>query len=132
ALRLLAHHGITDVVVNVHHLADALQDSLGDGSKYGVNIAYSVEEEILGTGGGLKRMHRLFDDTFVVVNSDTLVDVDLDAALERHRELGALATMVLRKDPKQADFGQIEINDAGYVRKLLGQGDAEGENLTPY
>ncbi|MEZ4270534.1 MAG: sugar phosphate nucleotidyltransferase [Myxococcota bacterium] len=53
ALKLLAYHGITDVIVNAHHLARCLQDALGDGSAFGVKITYSFEEDILGTGGGL-------------------------------------------------------------------------------
>jgi len=126
ALKLLAHHGITDVVVNLHHLGRPLREQLGDGGKFGVQITYSEEEEILGTGGGLKRMHEHFsDDSFVVLNSDTIVDVDLTALLAAHRKSGALATMVLREDPQQERYGQIEIDSTGQIRKLLGQGEAD-------
>ncbi len=132
ALKLLAHHGITDVIVNVHHLGKLLKESLGDGANFGVSITYSEEEEILGTGGGLKKMHALLeDDTFVVVNSDTVLDLDLAAVIAAHRANEALATMVLRQDPRQGEFGQIEIEQDGRVRKILGQGVAKAP-VQPY
>ena len=120
ALKLLAHHGITDVIINLHYLGKAIRDSLKDGADYGVNITYSEEEEILGTGGGLKRMHEHLDGTTVVVNSDTVLDLDLHAAMREHRERGALATMVLREDPRRDEFGQIEIDHAGHIVRILG------------
>jgi NDP-sugar pyrophosphorylase family protein len=126
ALKLLSFHGITDVIVNLHHLRDKLREAVGDGADYGVRITYSEEEEILGTGGGLKKMHeQLQESTFVVVNSDSIVDVDLFAAIEAHKRAGALATMVLRDDPASAEFGQIEVDQSARIRRILGQG-AEG------
>jgi mannose-1-phosphate guanylyltransferase len=131
ALKLLAYHGITDVIVNLHHRGAVLQEALGDGSAYGVSITYSEEEEILGTGGGLKKMHeQLSDDTFVVVNSDTLLDVNLHAALAAHRERNALATMVLREDKRKGEFGRIEIDKSGRIRRILGHGGPDGESLS--
>ena len=140
ALRLLAHHGITDIIVNLHHLGKQLRETLGDGSAYGVAITYSEEPEILGTGGGLKKMHQALDDTFVVVNSDTILDVDLHAVLSAHRKHQALATMILRRDPEQSSYGQIEIDGVGRVRRILGHMSPTDERnakevearITPY
>lgn len=123
SLRLLAANDITDVIVNVHHLGRTLMDELGDGSDYGVNILYSEEEEILGTGGGLKRMQSVLDETFVVLNSDSLIDLDLPAAIAAHRANGALATMVLREDPAVADYGAIEIDGERQIQRILGEGN---------
>ena len=121
-LKLLAYHGIHEVIVNVHHLGKQLKEALGDGSQYGVEITYSEEDEILGTGGGLKKMHEaLADDTFVVLNSDTVLDVDLHAVIDFHRRQRSLATMVLREDPEQEQYGQIEIDDHGRIQRILGQ-----------
>ncbi len=132
ALKLLAHHGITDVIINLHHLGRSIRDALGDGADFGVQITWSEEEEILGTGGGLKRMHEhLADGTFVVVNSDTIVDVDIAAAVAQHKRRGALATMVLREDPRQGEFGQIEVDAAGRIRRILGHGES-ADALKPY
>ncbi|RYF06642.1 MAG: NDP-sugar synthase, partial [Deltaproteobacteria bacterium] len=123
ALKLLAFHGITDVLMNLHHLGDSIRDALGDGQKFGVRLRYSSEDEILGTGGGLKRVHEKLLCTTVVVNGDTLCDVDLFAALQAHRRSGALATMVLRPDDSAADYGQIEVDARDRIVRILGQGD---------
>jgi len=126
SLSLLASHGIKEVIVNTHHLGDELKAALGNGEAYGVSIEYSDEEEILGTGGGLKKMHeQLSDDTFVVVNSDTLIDLDLGRVLDFHRAHGALATMVLREQPDEGGYGQIEIDAAGRIRRILGNGEQQ-------
>jgi len=128
SLTLAAHHGIRDIIVNLHHLGKTIKEALADGEPYGVQITYSEEEELLGTGGALKKMcASLEDDTFVVLNSDTIVDIDLHALIETHRSSGALATLVLRADPRQGEFGQIEIDETGRIRRILGQGTALGE-----
>jgi mannose-1-phosphate guanylyltransferase/phosphomannomutase len=124
ALHLLRYHGITDVFLNLHHLGRSLREVLGDGADYGVHLTYSPEEEILGTGGGLKKIHEKLRHTVVVVNSDTLIDVDLHAALAAHRRSGALATMVLREAPERGNFGQIEIDAQMRIVRILGQGPA--------
>jgi NDP-sugar pyrophosphorylase family protein len=132
SIKLLAHHGINDIIINLHHLGKAIREALGDGEAYGVRITYSEEEEILGTGGGLKKMHeQLADETFVVVNSDTILDLDLHQLIDSHTRRGALATMVVRTDPRQAEFGQIEVDQSGRMRKILGHGECD-EPLRPF
>ncbi|MEM6732851.1 MAG: NDP-sugar synthase [Myxococcota bacterium] len=122
SLKLLAANEITEVVVNTHHLGKTLKDRLGDGSDYGVSITYSEEEEILGTGGGLKRMQSVLDETFVVLNSDSVIDLDLPAALAAHRAAGAIATMVLREDSNVEGFGAIDVDQENRVQRILGEG----------
>lgn len=132
ALRLLKYNGIEDVIINLFHGGKVIREALGDGSDYGVHITYSEEEELLGTGGGLKRMHeQLSEETFVVVNSDALIDIDLRQAIAAHRRHGALATMVLREDPRQSEYGQIETDPSGRIRRILGHGEC-GDALKPY
>jgi NDP-sugar pyrophosphorylase family protein len=132
ALKLMAKAGITEVIVNLHHLGKAIKEALGDGEAFGVKITWSEEEEILGTGGGLKKMHEALErETFVVINSDTIIDLDLKAAISMHRRKKALATLVLRADPRQEEFGQIEVDERGRIRRILGQG-AAGGGVKPY
>lgn len=129
-LRLLAHHGIKDVIINLHHLGNKIRDALGDGEAYGMKISYSQEEEILGTGGGLKKKHEeLQHETFVVLNSDTIMDVNLTEVIARHHKSGALSTLVLRQDPRQQEFGQIEIDEQYRIRKILGHGADDNEDV---
>lgn len=72
----LAQAGITDVVINVSWLADQIQDTLGDGNTYGVNITYSIEsEQALETGGGIFQALAYFQgEPFLVVNGDIWTD----------------------------------------------------------
>ena len=129
----LKRFGIAEIVVNLHHRPQALRDLLGDGAAFGVAIAYSEEApDILGTGGGIRRALPLLGrGTFCVVNGDALFAPDLAGAVEAHRRSGALATMVVRRDPDAATFGAVEVDGGGRVRRLIGAGDPR-DGLTPY
>lgn len=121
AVQLLAAAGITEIFVNLHHLGEQIKAALGDGSRLGMTITYSAETEILGTGGALRRVAgQLGGQRLVVVNADTLFDVDIAAAAAFHEDQGALATMVLRRDANQARYGLIEIDQAGRIGRFLG------------
>ena len=129
-LTLLKNYGIEEVMINLHHLAGIIRAMLGDGSAYGVNITYSSEPELLGTGGGVKKVEAFFaDETFIVLNGDILCDVNLDAAVAEHRAKGAMATMVVR-DRDYERFGLIEVNKESRVQRILNQGP-KSEDLAP-
>lgn len=119
-LMLLCHYGIREIVVNIHHHAERVEEHLGDGSRFGVDVAYSREPVLLDTGGGLLGAKRFLDqDTFVIVNSDVLIDLRLDHVLRFHREHEATATLVLRKDPLADEYGAIWTDVEGRIRRLL-------------
>lgn len=100
AIALLKKHGITDILINLHHLGEKIEAELGDGRTLGVNITYSEEPDILGTGGGIKKMaEHSGDEDFWVLNSDVLSDINLTAILREHKVKSAKATMVLRPHP---------------------------------
>ncbi|MDD5556008.1 MAG: NDP-sugar synthase [bacterium] len=120
-LEMLRRAGVDEVVVNLHHLGGAIRDALGDRYAGRVTIRYSVEPEILGTGGGIRKVQRFFDDEpFLVANADTLMDVDLAAAVRSHRRAGAAATMVVREG--ESPYGGVETDGGGMVRRVLGRG----------
>ncbi len=135
----LAHHGVKDVAVNLHHLGAQIERELGDGSKLGLRIRYSHEEGmILGTGGGLRHARALLDEgdgaPIVIVNGKILVDFDLGALIERHRSSGAEATMVLRPDPSAANWGSLQLDTQGRVVRMLGmtpEALPDSEPVTP-
>ena len=82
----LVAHGIRDLVINVHHRGDVIEREVGDGAAFGARIAYSHEESVLGTGGGLKRALPLLDPDgtdapFVSMNGKLIFDLDLTALL---------------------------------------------------
>jgi NDP-sugar pyrophosphorylase family protein len=124
AVALLAGHGIRELVVNLHHRGEQIAAELGNGARFGVRIAYSREERILGTGGGIRRaLGLLGNEPFVVINGKIVFDLDLGEVLARHRASGARATLVVRPDPDAARWGAIDAPDeGGPIRDLLGAG----------
>src|SRR5271170_5515242 len=97
-LAMLKRAGITEVAINLHHLASKLQDGLGDGSQLGLRITYAPEPVLLGTGGPLNGLREyLGGDAFVIANGDTILDLDLAAMIAAHRDRAALATIALFK-----------------------------------
>jgi NDP-sugar pyrophosphorylase family protein len=109
----LSRFGFRDVIVNLHHQPDSVKRALGDGSKYGVNIEYTVESpKILGTSGALDNArHLLKDESFLIVNGKIITDIDIAAAVDAHRAGGGIATMVLKPNVKRERFTMVETND---------------------
>ena len=127
-LELLRVAGVREVVINLHHFADRIRDALGTNYRGEVSITYSFEEEILGTGGGVKKVEDFFnDDPFLLINADTLMDVDIREAVRYHMEKGAVATMVVREWDLLGGFGRVEMDGEGRIRRILDKGGAGGE-----
>jgi NDP-sugar pyrophosphorylase family protein len=109
-----------EIIINLHHLHQSIKEKLGDGSKFGLRISYSYEPEILGTGGGIKKVEGFFpNNTFLVINCDILVDFDLSRAMDFHQEKKALATMILRSEANKDSYGVIETDREGRIRQFL-------------
>jgi NDP-sugar pyrophosphorylase family protein len=106
----IAQFGFTDIIVNLHHQPESVKNALGDGSRFGVKIEYTIEEpNILGTAGALDNArHLLEDNTFLIINGKIITDIDIAAALETHRNSGALATMVLKENALRERFTIVE------------------------
>ena len=117
---LLKQHGITDIVVTLHYLADEIEGYFGDGSEWGVNLIYSVEDTPLGTAGSVKQAEaHLRDDTFLIISGDALTDIDLDKAIHYHKSKNSLATIVLSHVPNPLEFGVVITDDEGHIRRFL-------------
>ncbi len=101
----LKKHNIDSIIMNLHTLPEKIKNYFGNGSKFGINISYSMEETLLGTAGGLKKCKRFFDSTFVVMSGDGLSNIDLTAAIEFHKKKKSLATMVLKKVDMRFPYG---------------------------
>ncbi len=118
----LRQFGCDEIIINLHHEPESVRAQIGDGSRYGVRISYAVEEpEILGTSGALDNVRAQFEnDTFIVVNGKIITDIDLAAALRTHRENQALATLVLRPNPRCERFSEVLITATGRIEKFAG------------
>lgn len=118
-LRILAQlrgAGIRRVVLNLHHRADSITRIVGDGSAIGLDVRYSWETAILGSAGGPARaLPLLAADRFLIVNGDTLADLDLAAIAARHVDSNALVTMAV-VDGRPEYNGVIADAESGIVR----------------
>ena len=120
-LLLLRHHGIKEIIINLHHQGEKIEEVLQDGKKLGLQITYSKEEELLDTGGGLlKARSFLQGGSFVVINSDVIIDLPLQDVIDQHRNHGAAATLVLRLDAEADRYGSIEISADLRIQRFLG------------
>ena len=96
-LRLLASQGFRRVACNIAYKADIMREVFGDGTAYGVELAWSEEPEPLGTAGGLRNAQPLLaeGEPVVVLSGDGLHAADIGALVRRHTESGAFATLGL-------------------------------------
>jgi mannose-1-phosphate guanylyltransferase/phosphomannomutase len=125
SVEYLASHGITDIIVNLHHQPESIRAALGDGSNLGVTIEYSHEDEILGTSGALDRVRAsLLDDDFVVINGKIVTNIDLGQVIAEHRKQNAIATLVLKRNTVLEHFSIVEIDDRDWITRFAGFPDA--------
>jgi len=107
----IASYGFDDIVVNLHHRPESVRAALGDGSQFGVRLRYVEEPVILGTSGALDNTREFFEhETFLAINGKIITDIDLNAALETHRDTNALVTLVLLQNTKRERFSVVEID----------------------
>lgn len=122
-LLLLRRYGVTEVMINLHHLGHLIEQALGSGSEFGMRIVYSKEPVILGTGGGLKQAEPFFGgEPFFVLNGDTLFDMNLDDMTAAYRRSHAVAAMAVRADPEPERWGAVEMDAACHVCRISGRG----------
>lgn len=123
ALETLRAAGVGEVVVNSHHRPEDVERVIADVEDMDLRVV--VESPgILGTAGGLYNVRDFLTgpgEPFVVMNGDTLIELELASVLEHHREAESMATMVLRKDPRQADFGELGYDAQGRIRDFVGR-----------
>lgn len=129
-LELLRQHGFDEIMVNVSHLANEIESYFRDGQRFGVQIAYSFEGRIvdgelvgeaLGSAGGMRRIqdfNPFFNDTFVVLCGDALIDLDLTEAVRQHREKGSIATIVTKAVPQEevSSYGVVVTDENGRIK----------------
>ncbi len=108
----LRDHGVDDLAINLYHLPKIVMDYFGDGQRWGVKLRYSVEEHLLGSAGGVKRVADFFDDTFVVYYGDVFTHADLSGLIACHRQAKVVATMGLYRVPDPWNRGIVQLDEA--------------------
>jgi mannose-1-phosphate guanylyltransferase len=112
AFALLKEAGVREIVCNVHHHAAAIRKAVESADLSGLQITFSEEEPILGTGGGLKKCESLLDgDDFFLVNSDIVTDIDFTALARQHRSSGLPGTLALYETPHAAEIGAVGVHN---------------------
>ena len=114
---LLRRHGVTEIVINVHYLADRLIETVGDGSAYGVRITYAREEKLWGDAGGLKRVSDFFagESQVLVLGGDDLTDMDIGAIVKAHHEKNSVATIGVTPVEETREFGVAVADEDGII-----------------
>ncbi len=119
-INLLKRHQIKEVIATLHYLPDVMRDYFQDGSDFGVEMTYAVEEDQpLGTAGCVKNIAELLDETFLVISGDSITDFDLTAAIEFHKQKQSKATLVLTRVPNPIEFGVVITDKEQRIRRFL-------------
>jgi mannose-1-phosphate guanylyltransferase / phosphomannomutase len=121
-VNLLARHGITDIGVTLQFMPEEIKDYFGDGSEWGVNMRYSIEDAPAGTAGSVKMAEQqlgLEGERLLIISGDALTDADLTRLVGFHEEKGAEVTMVLKSVENPLDFGIVITEEDGRIVRFL-------------
>ncbi len=116
-LYLLSRSGIREIVMNVHHLSEKFKEIIAVGDRYGIKINFSFENELLGTGGGLKKASSYIKTPMLfLLNGDTIMDVDYDHIASYHMSKGGIATLLIRK--REKGYSGVVIDDELRIKQM--------------
>ncbi len=116
---LLRRHGITQIAMTLGYLPEKITDYFGDGSPWGVSIAYFTEEKPLGTAGGVKACQSFLQrEDCIVLSGDCVCDFDLSACIKRHRIRKAEATILLHRVEEPTEYGLVLTDEGGRVTRF--------------
>src|SRR5918912_4152980 len=118
-LELLRRAEVRNVILSLSYQPQKIEDKLLDGTDHHVRISYTVEASPLGTAGAFRNAAGLILETTVVLNGHILTDIDLSEVIERHREREAAATIVLAPVVDPTEYGLVETDDDGRVKRFV-------------
>ena len=118
-IRHLAHYGFDQIAINLHFQPDLIRSYFGDGSHYGVQITYSLEQELLGTAGALVPLKKFFENEplFLVIYGDIITNQNLDNLVNFHHQNEAMATLFVHK--RKHSNSIIELDQSGRIHTFL-------------
>ena len=120
----LRDQGFTEIIMTVSHMADQIIDYFGDGTRLGVNIEYFVEEQPLGNAGALFKIRSaLGNEPFLLLNADSVFNIDFKRFVDYHKQHGALATLFTHPNSHPYDSGVIIADKSGAVQQWLTKED---------
>ena len=123
----LRDQGFNDILLTVSHMADQIQNYFGNGSKFGVHIEYFVEQEPLGNAGALFRIKDKLTEEFLLLNADSIFDVDFNRFVDYHHKKGGLVSLFTHPNSHPYDSGLVITNDNAAVIGWLNKEDKRPE-----
>lgn len=126
----LKRYELNDIVLCIGYLGEYIKGYFGHGSRWGVHISYSQENEPLGTGGAIKLAEELVQEkNFLVMNGDSFLDIDLNSLIDYHLKKKALATIALVEVEAPSRYGAVEINEKGEIESFTEKGHSSRSKL---
>lgn len=126
-IECLKEQGFTDIILTVSHMADKIINYFGDGLKVGVHIDYFVEDKPLGNAGALFKLRDKLTEDFLLLNADSVFNIDFNRFVAFHKEHNALATLFTHPNDHPYDSGLIIADDNKSVQKWLAKEDERPE-----
>jgi mannose-1-phosphate guanylyltransferase len=114
--RLLARHGFTETIANLHWFPELIEGHFGDGSEFGIELSYSREERLLGTAGGVRNAAGFLGESFLVISGDALTDIDLAAMREFHESHDGIASLATKRVRDTSEFGVVITGEDGRIQ----------------
>jgi mannose-1-phosphate guanylyltransferase/mannose-1-phosphate guanylyltransferase/phosphomannomutase len=115
-VHLLSRHGFEETIANLHWFPELIEAHFGNGSKFGIELSYSFEEQLLGTSGGVRNAAGFLGDSFLIISGDALTDVDLTAMRRFHESHDGIATLATKRVDDTSQFGVVITGVDGRVQ----------------
>lgn len=115
-VQLLSRHGFEQTIANLHWFPELIEAHFGNGSRFGVELSYSFEEQLLGTSGGVRNAAGFLGDSFLVISGDALTDADLTAMRRFHESHDGIATLATKRVSDTSQFGVVITGADGRVQ----------------
>jgi mannose-1-phosphate guanylyltransferase/phosphomannomutase len=110
---------IHNIIINLYWMKDYVKDYFGDGRRFGAKIAYSEEESLLGTAGGVKKASWFFDnETTLIVSGDGITNINFSDLIEFHQSKNSLATIALSPVSDPSQYGVVVLDEAGIIKQF--------------
>ena len=123
-IQCLKEQGFKDLIITVSHLGHIIMNYFGDGLDFGVHIEYFVEEQPLGNAGALFELKNKLTEDFLLLNADSIFDIDFNRIVKFHKEKGGLVTLFTHPNRHPYDSGLIIADKTGAVEQWLTKEDA--------
>lgn len=115
----LKEQGIIDIIITVHHMPEVIMNYFGDGQNIGVNIHYSYEKALLGTGGALTLLKKMITDDTIILYGDVITNLNFKNMFYFHNQNNAIITTAIHRSHHPEDSDLVEFDKLFKLTKLL-------------